>query len=254
MKKRDVFSILVDSTKNKILRRLDQAEKAAYSDLLDSVEGIRHLTSTGTFNYHLNFLLENSLIVKDGLVYKLTKRGRDIVNFVKDIDQMWKKLEPKIRGERMSIFSCAEQFEEETGIKNKKKASKFHGIDLITDARKVIGLIDQEDCEKDFFRNYEPVQVEDLKLCLKECGKETREKEPMGKKELALSHPDLKYHLSPELLGAVHRYLQSNFGEAHIYALEGKTRSILVESQRNRHTLRWLRNHSCSNRFPNLTS
>lgn len=231
MNKRDMFSILVDQTKNKILRRLDQAEKAAYSDLLDSVEGIRHLTSTGTFNYHLNFLLENSVIVKDGIVYKLTKRGREIVNFVKDVDQMWHKLEPKIRGERMSIFSCAEQFEEETGIKMEKKASKFHGIDLIMDVRKVIGLIAEEDCEKDFFRNYKPIQVEGFELCLRECRKEMREGEQKGKKELAFSHPDLKYHLSPEMLGALHRYLESKFGETHIYALKEKPCPFLFRAR-----------------------
>jgi len=83
------------------------------------VEHVRHLTSTGNFNYHLNFLLENSVITKDGIVYKLTKKGLEIARVLKDVDQNWNKLESTLRGERMSTFSCAEQFEEETN-KNAK--------------------------------------------------------------------------------------------------------------------------------------
>lgn len=157
MRQRGVFSIIVDPTRNSIIRRLSEAGKAAYSDLLDSAEYVKHLTSTGTFNYHLNFLLENSVIVKDGIVYKLTKKGLEIAKFLKDVDQIWSKLESTLRGERMSIFSFAEQFEEETGTKMQKVASKFHRIDLITDERKVIGLIAQEDCNKEFFAQYDPM-------------------------------------------------------------------------------------------------
>ena len=67
MRKSDVFSTVADSTRNKIIRRLDEAGKAAYSDLLDSAEHVRHLTSTGNFNYHLNFLMENSVIIRKEL-------------------------------------------------------------------------------------------------------------------------------------------------------------------------------------------
>ena len=141
MRKSDVFSIIVDPTRNSIIRRLSEAGKAAYSDLLDSVEHVRHLTSTGNFNYHLNFLLENSVIVRDGIVYKLTKKGLEIAEFLKDVDQNWNKLESTLRGERMSIFSFAELFEGETGTEMQKATSKFHGMDLITDERRVIGLI-----------------------------------------------------------------------------------------------------------------
>lgn len=85
--------MIVDSTRNSVIRRLSEAGKAVYSDLLDSAECVRHLTGTGTFNHHLNFLLENSVIVKDGIVYKLTKKGLEIARFVKDVDQIWNKLE-----------------------------------------------------------------------------------------------------------------------------------------------------------------
>jgi DNA-binding transcriptional ArsR family regulator len=111
LRKEDVFSIAVDPTRNRIIKRLEEAGKAAYSDLLDSVDTVRHLTSTGNFNYHLEFLLKNSVITKDGPVYKLTDKGLEIARFIKDVDQSWSKLEPKLRGENMSIFSCAERFD-----------------------------------------------------------------------------------------------------------------------------------------------
>ena len=220
-----MFSIVVDSIRNRIIKRLDEAGKAAYSDLLDSAEHIRHLTSTGNFNYHLNFLLKNSVIVKDGIVYKLTDKGRELARFVKDVDQIWSKLEATLRGEHMSIFSCAEQFEDETGIKMQKATSSFRGIDLITDEKRVIGIITQEDCSKDFFTPYESLRVEDFNLCLKACEKEGKEG-----KVLVLSHPDLEYHLSPVMLGVVHQYLERNFGEAHILAVKEKPGPFLLRA------------------------
>lgn len=225
MRKRDAFSIIVDPTRNSIIRRLGEAGKAAYSDLLDSAEHVRHLTSTGTFNYHLNFLLENSVIVKDGVVYKLTKKGLEIARFVKDVNHNWKKLESILGGERMSILSIAEQFEEETGTKIPKTASKFHGMDLITDERKVIGLIAQEDCNREFFSQYEPIAIEDFKLCLKEC-----EKEGTKTKELVVGHPDLRYHLSVQMLGVVYQFLEKNFGEAHVFAVKKKPYPFLFRA------------------------
>jgi len=225
LRKSDVFSIIVDPTRNSIIRRLSEAGKAAYSDLLDSVEHVRHLTSTGNFNYHLNFLLENSVIVKDGIVYKLTKKGLEIARFLKDVDQNWNKLESTLRGENMSIFSCAEQFEEETGTKMQKATSKFHGMDLITDERKVIGLIAQENCNKEFFAEYDPITIEGFKLCLKECEKKGRKV-----KELVVSHLDLRYHLSIQLLGVVCEFLESNFGEAHAFAVKKRPYPFLFRA------------------------
>ena len=225
LRKRDAFSIVVDPTRNSIISRLSEAGKAAYSDLLDSAEHMRHLTSTGTFNYHLNFLLENSVIAKDGVVYKLTKKGLEIARFLKDVDQNWNKLESTLRRERMSIFSFAEQFEDESGTKMQNVTSKFHGIDLITDERKVIGIIAQEDCNKEFFAQYDPITIEDFKLCVKEC-----EKKGKRSKELVLSHPDLKYHLSIQMLGVVCQFLESNFGEAHVFALKKKPHPFLFRA------------------------
>ncbi len=225
LKKSDVFSIIVDPTRNSIVRRLNEAGKAAYSDLLDSAEYVRHLTSTGTFNYHLNFLLGNSVIAKDGIVYKLTKKGLEIARFVKDVDQIWNKLELTLRGDRMSIFSFAEQFEEETGTKMQKATSKFHGIDLVTDERRVIGIIAQEDCKKESFAQYEPITIEDFELSLKECGKKGKKV-----KELVFSHPDLEYYLSIQILGVVYQFLENNFGEAHVFALKEKPHPFLFRA------------------------
>lgn len=174
MRKRDAFSIIVDPTRNSIIRRLSKAEKAAYSDLLDSAEYVKHLTSTGTFTYHLNFLLENSVIVKDGIVYRLTKKGLEIARFVKDVDQIWNKLESTFRGESMSVFSFAEQFEEETGTKMQKASSKFHGIDFIADEKRVIGLIAQEDRSREFFAQYDSLSIEDFELCLGNARKKEK--------------------------------------------------------------------------------
>jgi DNA-binding transcriptional ArsR family regulator len=225
LRKSDVLSIVADPTRNQIVRRLEEAGKAAYSDLLNTAEHVRHLTSTGNFNYHLNFLLENSVITKDGIVYKLTGKGREIAKFLKDVDQIWNKLEPTLRGERMSIFSWVEQFEEETGTKMQKDALKFHGIELITDERKVIGLIAQEDCRKEFFKEYEPIKIEDCKLCLKQS-----EKEKKKCSELVVSHPDLEYYISPQMLGIVHQFLETHFNQVHVFAVKKKPYPFLFRS------------------------
>jgi DNA-binding HxlR family transcriptional regulator len=225
LKKSDVLSIVADTTRNKIVRRLDEAGKAAYSDLLDTAEHVRHLTSTGNFNYHLNFLLENSIITKDRIVYKLTEKGREIANFLKDVDQLWNKLEPTLGGERMSIFSWVEQFEEETRIKMRKDTLKFHGIELVSDERKVIGLISQEDCRKEFFKEYEPLKVEDCKLCIKKSDKESKKCS-----ELVVSHPGLEYYISPQLLGTVHQFLETHFNEVHVFAVKKKPYPFLLRA------------------------
>jgi len=225
LRKHDLFSILVDPMRNSIIRRLSEAGEAAYSDLLNSAEHKRPLTSTGTFNYHLNFLLENFVIVKDGTVYKLTKKGQEIARFIKDVNQIWNELESALRGERTSIFSLAEQFEEETGIKMQKATSKFHGMEFITDERKVIGLIVQEDCNKKFFAQHDPITIEDFKLCLKEYVENGKKG-----KELVVSHPDLEYHLSIQMLGVVYQFLENNFGEAHVFAVKKKPHPFLFRA------------------------
>jgi hypothetical protein len=219
LRKDDAFSIAVDPTRSKIVKRLEEAGKAAYSDLLDSSENIRHLTSTGNFNYHLDFLLKNSVIRKEGAVYRLTDTGRSIARFIKDVDQSWSKLEPKLRGKNMSIFSCAEQFEKESGTKMLKTTTSFHGMDLISDEKRVIGIIAQEDCSKDFFASHQPLKLEGFKLCVKTCKDEDN--------TLTLSHPDLKYCVSPVMLSLIYQFLEENFGETHIFAVKEKPYPLL---------------------------
>lgn len=225
MRKIDVFSIIADSTRNKIVRRLDETGKAAYSDLLDSAEHIRHLTSTGNFNYHLNFLQENNVIVKDGIVYRLTERGKEIAELLKGVDQMWNKLEPILRGEKMSLFSWAERFQQDTGTKMQKNSSKFYEIEMLSDEKKVIGIIAQENCRTEFFKGYKPLKIEDCKMCLKRSEKETEKCV-----ELVVSHPDLKYYISPELIGAVYNFLSTHFGEARIFAVKERPYPFLFRA------------------------
>ena len=67
-----------EPVRSKIITRLYEAGKAAYSDLLDSAGLTEVLDSRGDFNYHLNFLLQNSIATKDGVVYHLRDRGRAI--------------------------------------------------------------------------------------------------------------------------------------------------------------------------------
>jgi len=103
LRKRDVLSIVEIPVRSSIILRLDEASKAAYSDLLDSAGVIEVLDSRGNFNYHLNFLLENSIVVKEGMVYRLTDKGRAVAKFVKEVNQIWKKVEPKLRGGDMDL-------------------------------------------------------------------------------------------------------------------------------------------------------
>lgn len=225
LRKSDVLSIVADPTRNEIVRRLDEAGKAAYSDLLDSAEHVRHLTSTGIFNYHLNFLLENSMIAKDGIVYKLTEKGREVAGFLKDVDQLWNKLEPTLRGERMSILSWAEQFEKETGTKMQKATFEFHGIELISDKRRVIGLLAQEDCSREFFREYEQLKLGECHLRIKKSEKETKKCT-----ELLVGHPDIEYYISPQMLGVVHQFLSNNFKEAYAFVVKKKPHPFLFRA------------------------
>ena len=126
----------------------------------------------------------------------------------------------------MSIFSCAEQFEEETGTRMQKATSKFHGMDLITDERRVIGLIAQEDCNKEFFTEYDPITIDGFKLCLKECEKKGRRA-----KELVVCHSDLEYYLSLQMLGMVYEFLENNFGEAHVLAVKRRPYPFLFRAK-----------------------
>jgi len=225
LRKSEALSIVADPTRNKIIRRLEEAEKAAYSDLLDSAEHVRHLTSTGGFNYHLNFLLENQIIVKEGIVYRLTYKGKEVARFLKDVDQIWNRLEPTMRGEKMGILSWAEKFQEETGTTMQKSTSELHGIELILDEKKVIGLLAQEDCNREFFRDYRSLKVEECKLSLKPSEEKTEKCS-----ELVVSHPDLTYYISPQLLGVSFQFLSAHFNEAHVFAVKKKPFPFLIRA------------------------
>ena len=231
MRKRDALSIVENPVRSNIIMRLDQAGKAAYSDLLDSAGVIGILDSRGNFNYHLNFLLQNSIVVKDGVVYRLTDKGRAIAQFVKEVNLFWKKIEPKLRGGHVSIFSYAEEFERETGIKMQKKVAKrcarAHRIGEIMDEKSVVCLFDEEKCEDKFFSNHEEIQIVDLKLCVKETEWKNEKRHLY-----VFGHPDLTYLLSPYYLGSVLSYLQHSFGEAHIFANMKKPMPFLLRAKK----------------------
>lgn len=232
MRKSDAFSIVVDSTRTGIIRRLEEAKKAAYSDLLDSIECPRPIASTGTFNYHLNVLLKNEVIEKNGAVYRLTDKGRELAHFIREADQLWDKLESKMRGIRMSIFSYAEQFEAETGTKMQKTVAtlgKDHddidNTDIIMDEREVLGIITVNDCNNPYFRPYQQLCIEDFQLQLISC--KSNKKKPT--KELVLTHPDLDYHISPNLLGIVYQFLERIYEDVQILASIKKPAPFLLK-------------------------
>ena len=100
MKKIDAFSFVIYSTRNGILRRLMEGGKAAYSDLLDSVDRKQRFSSTGNFNYHLNILLRDAVIIKEGARYRLTDKGWELARFVQEVDKIWSKLESKLVSSR----------------------------------------------------------------------------------------------------------------------------------------------------------
>jgi len=232
LRKRDILSIVEIPVRSNIIMHLDEAGKAAYSDLLDSAGLIEVLDSRGNFNYHLNFLLENSIVVKDGVVYRLTDKGRAIAQFVKEVNHVWKQIEPRLRGDYMSIVSYAEEFEKETGIKMRKTVEKrkLKGrIEIVTEEKSVIGLVDEEKCEDEFFSDYEEIQIAGLKLCVEEA-EWNNEKHTL----YVFGHPDLTYHLSPHYSGAVLLYLQRNFGEAHIFADKKKPMPFMLRAEKLR--------------------
>ncbi len=110
----------------------------------------------------------------------------------------------------MSLVGYAEEFEKEIGIKMHKTIAekKLKGrIEMVMDEKSVIGVLDEEKCEDEYFGNYEEIQIEDLKLCV-----DVREDKD-GKKYnyYVFGHPDLTYHLSPHYSGSVILYLHREF-------------------------------------------
>lgn len=231
MRKRDVLLIVENPVRSNIILRLDEAGKAAYSDLLDSAGVIEVLDSRGNFNYHLNFLLENSIVVKEGMVYRLTDRGRAIARFIKEVNGIWEKVEPKLRGGYKDIVSYAQEFEKEIGIRMNRKISerKLKGrIEMVMDEKSVIGILDEEKCEDEFFRDYEEIRISDMKFDI------VRREDKNGKKSYhyVLGHSDLSYHLSPHYLGLVLLYLQTNFGEVHLFADKKKPMPFMLRAKK----------------------
>jgi len=231
LRKRDVLSIVEIPIRSNIIMRLDEAGKAAYSDLLDSTGVIEVLDSRGNFNYHLNFLLENSIVVKEGMIYRLTDKGRAIAQFVKEVNQTWNQIEPKLGGGYVSIVGYAEEFEKETGIKMQKKAAekKLFGIaEIIMDESLVLGIIPQKDCKGKYFDEFEEIKVEDLELCTKEW-----EWEGKAVRRQIFCHPKLSYGISPFYLGAVMRYVEHFFNRTvQLSVMKQKEPSpILVKAQ-----------------------
>lgn len=98
------MSIVESDVRSDTIMRLYEAGKAAYSDLLDSAGVTDVLGSRGNFNYHLNYLLDNSLVVKEGMVYKLTDKGRAMARFIGEVKASWKEIDPKLQ--HLSLIIC----------------------------------------------------------------------------------------------------------------------------------------------------
>ena len=214
MHKRDIFSLITNPIRNLILKRLASSQKAAYSDLLDTVQNHLHpLTSSGNFNYHLNFLINNSLIVKDGLVYRLTDKGKEVTRFVETIDHQWVTIEKFVRGEHMSVFNLAEQFEEETGIQMDKEIINFKGSNMIMDTMKIIGILPDIE-ENELFSDYEELDVEQFGMKKLTFDQESG----TPKTVVVLKHPDIDYYLSPKYFAIIQEYSEKIFGMLKVYA------------------------------------
>lgn len=213
MKKSDVFSIATNHTRNIIIKRLVEAKKAAYSDLLDSVGHLHTLHSTGNFNYHLNFLLQNSIVEKEGAVYKLTDKGKDVARFVAEIDQKWLKLEKIVRGENLSIINLAEHFENETGLIMEKEILEFQGSEMIMDEKKIIGILATFD-ENKLSKKHSKLPIDEFTI------KKLKHEQESGvsKSYALLAHPKMEYYLSPKYFGIIQDYVENNFGELEVYA------------------------------------
>lgn len=229
LRKRDVLSIVENPVRSNIIIRLTKAGKAAYSDLLDSAGPIEALDSRGNFNYHLNFLLENRIIQKEGMVYRLTDKGQAIAQFLREVDQAWKEIEIKMRGDHMSIVGYAEEFEKETGIKMQKAIGerKLKGrVGMIHDETNVIGILDEDECEDEFFGGYIEIPIDELKFYVDES-------EWKGEKHnlYVLGHTSFAYRVSPRLFGSVLQYMQRNYDEAHLLADVVKPMPFMIRAK-----------------------
>lgn len=226
MKKKDILSLVTNPTRLVIIRRLAAAGKAAYSDIMDSVDYIQPLNSTGNLNYHINFLLKTEIIEKAGSVYRLTGNGREILRFAEAIEDRWQELQRSLSGDIMNVFSYAEQFEDETGIRMEKEAIDFHGYDMIMNENRVIGIL-QLGTDTKAFEEYTFLESDGFSISRREYV----DKDGNNKQVTLLCHPELKYELSPKWFGVVQDYLERNFGSAVVYAILEKPSPFLLRAE-----------------------
>jgi hypothetical protein len=104
-----------------------------------------------------------------------------------------------------------------------RTSTSFHGMGMISDEKRVIGIIAQEDCCKKFFAPYQRLGVEDFKLCVKKGCKDEGNM-------LLLAHPDLKYYISAAMFSQVYQFLEEEFGQAHIFATKEKPYPLLFRA------------------------
>ena len=213
LKKKDVLSLISNPTRLAIIRRLSAAGKAAYGDIMDSVNYIQPLNSTGNLNYHLNFLMKNRIIEKMGTVYRLTENGSNILSFVEDTEDRWRQLQRSLSGDIVNVIHYAEQFEDETGIKMEEEVIDFQGLDMLMDENRIIGIIQLGEDTK-IFRAYSLLKPDGFSIVRQEYQDVTGD----SKRVTLLRHSDLKYELSPKWFGVVQDFLERNFGNALVYA------------------------------------
>ena len=220
LRKKEIFSIVTNHSKNQIIRRLYEAQKASYSDLLDTIGLKPSLDSTGNFNYHLNFLIKNEIVSKSGSIYRLTDKGKEIALFIKEIDHKWKKLEKIMNGENMSIISLAEQFEEETGIRMLKELSDFKGLEIVFNEIRSLGIIITND-KPEPFSNHEEIDIENLQVV---------KMEQKGKTRFVLGYPKMNHYLSNRYFGTIQEFLTTNFDGVHVYTDKSEISPFLMSS------------------------
>lgn len=225
MRKKDIFSIITTPARRIILQRVREAEKAAYSDMFDSVDYIHPLNGTGKFNYHLNFLLKSELLLRNGSVYRLTSKGNDVLDFIEDIHQKWIEFQRVLCGDEMDIFSNADQFEDETGIKMEKEIIDFNGFEMIMDENRIIGLLNLGD-DTQLFSTYQNLDISDFRITKRS------QKDDDGKTEQStlLTHPELNYEISPKWFGIIQDFLERNGRDVYFYAQTENPAPFLMRS------------------------
>lgn len=107
-----------------------------------------------------------------------------------------------------------------------KASSKFHGIDFIADEKRVLGLIAQEDCSKEFFAEYDSLLIEDFKLCLKECKKKRKKCQRTGRQR-----PRFGISSFNSAAGSYTSVLRKQFRRSPYICSKEKTTSVSLQSR-----------------------